>query len=61
LAQHLEKSPDVDVEYLTLLKEAIVNCRQNEVFLRVMQVKSVLTFIYNITSSHLPTLNILLF
>jgi len=50
LAQNLEQSSDTDVEKLKLLKDAIINCRQNEAYLRIIHViiPSFL-LVYNVT------------
>ena len=40
LAEKIEQSTDSDVENLKLLKEAIINCRQNEAYLRIIHVNN---------------------
>jgi len=40
LAEKLKQSSDADAEYLQLLKEAIINCRQNEAYLRIVHVSN---------------------
>jgi len=40
LAEKLEQSSETNAENLKLLKEAIINCRQNEAYLRVIHVNN---------------------
>jgi len=46
LAEKLDQPSDSDSgdETMKLLKEAIINCRQNEAYLRIVHVNSILRF-----------------